>query len=131
VRKNDSFWTFEFVSKLKRIWRMKQASSIFTNMLKPTRRDAMIGGLAAVAGLGLTRRALALSDTPPALSKPTTIRLGLFKGSYTVAFEEVPALLAGTNLKLEISNFVRYADARTALTTGSLDMATSSKNGRI
>lgn len=38
----------------------------------------------------------------------------------------MPELLASTNLKLEISNFVRYADARTALTTGSLDVATIS-----
>jgi sulfonate transport system substrate-binding protein len=105
---------------------MKEADFIVTNTLMPTRRDALIGGFATLASLGLNSRAFALSDTPPPLSKPTTIRLGLFKGAYTVAFEEVPALLAGTNLKLESADFVRYADARTALTTGSLDVATIS-----
>jgi sulfonate transport system substrate-binding protein len=63
---------------------------------------------------------------PAPLEKPVTLRLGLFKGAYTVAFEDVPALLEGSNLKLEISNFVRYADARTALANGSLDVATIS-----
>jgi sulfonate transport system substrate-binding protein len=105
---------------------MKKAGSIVTSMLNPTRRGAMIGGLAALTNLVMAKSALALSGAAPALLKPTTIRLGLFKGAYTVAFEEVPALLAGTNLKLETADFVRYADARTALTTGSLDVATIS-----
>jgi sulfonate transport system substrate-binding protein len=75
---------------------------------------------------GAPGRAEALIERPAPLAKPTTLRLGLFKGAYTVAFEDVPALLQGTNLNLEIASFVRYADARTAITSGALDVATIS-----
>lgn len=91
-----------------------------------SRRETLIAGAAGFAAFCLSGRALALTDVLPSLGKPVTIRLGLFKGAYTAAFEGVPALLAQTNLKLEIVDFVRYADARTALTTGSLDAATIS-----
>jgi sulfonate transport system substrate-binding protein len=96
------------------------------SLSRPTRRALLVGGSAAFMGMCAAGRALAESATPPMLAKPTNLRLGLFKGAYTVAFDQVPELLAGSNLKLEISNFVRYADARTALTTGSLDVATIS-----
>jgi sulfonate transport system substrate-binding protein len=92
----------------------------------PSRRQTLTGAAAALAGLWLPGRASAFPEKPPALSKPVSIRLGLFKGAYTAAFDEVPAILAQSNLKLEIVDFVRYADARTALTTGSLDVATIS-----
>jgi sulfonate transport system substrate-binding protein len=67
-----------------------------------------------------------LVSRPDPLPTPVTLRLGLFKGAYTVAFEDVPQLLVGSNLTLETAFFVRYADARTALASGSLDVATIS-----
>ena len=91
-----------------------------------SRRETMLGGLISMAVVGQPWSAEALMSSPPPLAKPTTLRLGLFKGAYTAAFEDVPALLSSTNLKLEATDFVRYADARTALTTGSLDVATIS-----
>jgi sulfonate transport system substrate-binding protein len=105
---------------------MAKTGTIAPNAVHLTRRDALIASLAGLAGLHLPSQAFALAGTPPVLAKPVTMRLGLFKGAYTAAFEDVPAILAATNLKLEIADFVRYADARTALTTGSLDVATIS-----
>jgi sulfonate transport system substrate-binding protein len=78
-----------------------------------------IGGVASAQASELVPR-------PAPLAKPVTLRLGLFKGAYTVAFEDVPKLLQGSNLDLEIAYFVRYADARTALASKSLDVATIS-----
>jgi sulfonate transport system substrate-binding protein len=63
---------------------------------------------------------------PPPLAQPVTLRVGLLKAAYTVAFDDVPALLEASNLTLETASFVRYADARTALVSGSLDVATIS-----
>ncbi len=91
-----------------------------------SRRQMLLAGVSGLASLSLPIQALALAKTPPTLTKPVTIRLGLFKGAYTAAFEDVPAILSTTNLKLDVADFVRYADARTALTTGSLDVATIS-----
>jgi sulfonate transport system substrate-binding protein len=92
----------------------------------PHRRQ-VLSGLAALACVqpGLASAA-ALVERPAALPKPVTLRLGLFKGAYTAAFEDVPSLLKDTNLTLQTADFVRYADARTALVTGSLDIATIS-----
>jgi sulfonate transport system substrate-binding protein len=78
-----------------------------------------LGGIASASTAELVPR-------PEPLPQPVTLRLGLFKGAYTVAFEDVPKLLQGSNLNLEIAYFVRYADARTALASGSLDVATIS-----
>lgn len=94
--------------------------------LSISRRHALMAGLAGVSLVSRPWSASALASSPPALAQPTTLRLGLFKGAYTAAFEGVPTLLTGTNLKVETADFVRYADARTALTTGSLDVATIS-----
>jgi sulfonate transport system substrate-binding protein len=96
-------------------------------MHKPRFRNSALIVLVLIASVLTTRaEAQTLVERPAALPKPTTLRIGLFKGAYTVAFEDVQALLAGSNLNLEVANFVRYADARTAIASGSLDVATIS-----
>jgi sulfonate transport system substrate-binding protein len=52
------------------------------------------------------------------------LTIAAVKQGHIAVMQEVPAMLEGLNVEIEIASFVRFADARTALTTGSADVAT-------
>lgn len=89
-------------------------------MTKTTRRGLMAAGLALGAALATG----AAAQMPEPLESPVRLTIGAAKVGHLAPLLAVPALLEPLNVELEIVEFVRYADARTALATGSLDLAT-------
>lgn len=79
--------------------------------------------LAAAAALGLGG-APAFAETPPPLDPPVTLTIGAAKVAHLAPLLRTPEILAPLGVKLEIVEFVRYADARTAIATGAIDLAT-------
>jgi sulfonate transport system substrate-binding protein len=69
-------------------------------------------------------RAAELIDRPVPLPSPVKLTVAAVKQGHIAVMQDVPALLKGLNVELEIASSVRFADARTALTTGSADVAT-------
>jgi len=65
-----------------------------------------------------------LIDRPTPLSSKVKLTIAAVKQGHIAVMQNVPAMLEGLNVELEIASFVRFADARTALTTGSADVAT-------
>ena len=68
--------------------------------------------------------AAALGPAPEPLPSPVKLTLGAAKVAHLAPLVRVPEILKPLGVELEIVEFVRYADARTALATGSLDLAT-------
>jgi sulfonate transport system substrate-binding protein len=87
-------------------------------------RRTLIAFVLAVSGLGFANlRAGAVGPQPAALSPPVELTVGYQKVGHLA-----PMILIGDELKklgvdLKLVEFVRYADARTALLAGSLDIA--------
>jgi NMT1/THI5 like len=73
---------------------------------------------------GSRSRAAELIDRPSPLPISTKLSIAAVNQGHIAVMQCVPALLEGLNVDLEIGSFVRFADARTALTTGSVDLAT-------
>jgi sulfonate transport system substrate-binding protein len=82
--------------------------------------------LAVGAAAILSPRANAdeLIDRPTPLPSKVKLTVAAVKQGHIAVMQNVPAMLEGLNVELEIASFVRFADARTALTTGSADVAT-------
>ena len=85
---------------------------------------AIAGALAAILLGSAPVRAAELIDRPPPLPTPVKLTVAADKQGHIAVMQNVPALLKGLNVELEVASFVRFADARTALTTGSADVAT-------
>jgi sulfonate transport system substrate-binding protein len=83
-----------------------------------------IAALCGIAALPAARRAAALAAQPAPLAKPETLTLGYQKVGHLAPFALVEADLAPLGVTLRMVEFARYADARTALISGSLDLAT-------
>jgi len=83
--------------------------------------------LAASAILSLSpwEAALAakLGPKPPPLAQPVKLTLGILKVAHLAPLAYLPAELKTMNVEVETAEFVRYADARTALASGSVDLA--------
>lgn len=88
-----------------------------------TRRFAL-GVMALGLTAGLAMPDLARAEAPAPLAEPVKLVVGAAKVGHLAPLAKVPELLAPLNVELEVVEFVRYADARTALATGSLDLAT-------
>jgi sulfonate transport system substrate-binding protein len=76
-----------------------------------------------VASAGLPQ-AQTLIEKPAALPQPVKLTLGFAKVGHLAPLQLIEADLKSMNVTLERVEFVRYADARTALASGSLDLAT-------
>lgn len=91
------------------------------------RRAAIVRTVGALAGTALliaAGDAAALAPKPDPLPQPVTITIGAAKAAHLSPIGEISGVLKELNVDLKIVDFVRYADARTAIATGSLDMAT-------
>jgi sulfonate transport system substrate-binding protein len=82
----------------------------------------LAGGLATITSSSV--KANDLIDRPAPLPAKVKLTIAAVKQGHIAVMQNVPAMLEGLNVELEIASFVRFADARTALTTGSADVAT-------
>lgn len=85
-----------------------------------SRRSALAAGLGLVLLPG--RRADA---APAALAERVELVVGHAKSAHTCPLAVVPDLLKPLGVDLKFVEFIRYADARTAIAGGSLDIATT------
>ncbi len=65
-----------------------------------------------------------LIDRPPPLPAPVKLTIAAVNQGHIAAMQNVGEKIAGLNVDLEFAQFVRFADARTALATGAVDIAT-------
>lgn len=63
-------------------------------------------------------------DRPAPLPVPVKLTIATVSQGHIAAMQNVGEKIAGLNVELEFAQFVRFADARTALATGSADIAT-------
>ena len=90
-------------------------------MNKLSRRSTL-----ALAGGALlaSRRAHALGATPAPLPQRVSLNVGYQKVGHLAPMILVPPMLEKLGVDVTLVEFVRYADARTAMLAGSLDLAT-------
>jgi sulfonate transport system substrate-binding protein len=82
-------------------------------------------GAAIGIGLGLAPSlGFAEGGTPPPLAKPITLNIGYQKVGHLAPVQMVSEPLEKLGIKVNLVEFARYADTRTALMAGSLDVAT-------
>ncbi len=79
-------------------------------------------GLATLAA-SMPFAALAVGPRPAALPAPVVLTVGYQKVGHLVPMVQIADDLKKMNVELKLVEFARYADARTALLAGSLDMA--------
>lgn len=80
--------------------------------------------LVAAAAVGLLpMKAFAVGPAPVPLSPPVTLTVGYQKVGHLAPMMRLPDELKKLGVDLKLVEFVRYADARTALLAGSLDVA--------
>lgn len=86
-----------------------------------SRRALLAAGTAIAVSFGA---APVWAETPTPLDPPVNLTIGAAKVAHLAPLLGTPEILASLGVNLEIVEFVRYADARTAIATGSLDLAT-------
>lgn len=87
------------------------------------RRD-LLALLAATPAIGMVRPANAAGlIPPPPLAAPVKLTIGVAKVAHLAPFLDLPSVLAPMNVQVAYAEFVRYADSRTAMASGSLDIA--------
>jgi sulfonate transport system substrate-binding protein len=97
-------------------------------MHRRTTGKAFLAACLLAVGLAATTSPRAnadeLIDRPTPLPAKVKLTIAAVKQGHIAVMQNVPAMLEGLNVELEVASFVRFADARTALTTGSADVAT-------
>ena len=83
-----------------------------------TRRAALLAPLLIPAA------ARALAPRPARLPEPVSLTVGAAKVAHLAPMALIAEDLKSMGVELKVVDFVRYADARTALASGSLDLAT-------
>lgn len=110
---------------------MKRTGELAGDVQSATRTTPVLGGLRkllcgafllATVGAGTT--ATALSPKPEPLPQPVKITVGFGKVAHLSPIGEIAQRLKELNVEMQTVEFIRYADARTAVATGSLDIAT-------
>lgn len=81
----------------------------------------LIAGAACVAAISATA-ALALSPKPEPLPEPVKLVVGFGKVAHQTPIGEIAQRLKELNVELQLVEFIRYADSRTALASGNVDM---------
>jgi len=69
-------------------------------------------------------RATDLIDKPPPLPSPVQLRVGAANDANAAPLARVAEVLKSMNVEFTLVQFARYADERTAIAAGSLDLAT-------
>ncbi|TPW27378.1 ABC transporter substrate-binding protein [Martelella alba] len=84
----------------------------------------IIGIASMAAGLSMAGLLPAKAADPAPLDQEVTLKVGYQKVGHLAPLELVQEKLAPLNINLDLVEFSRYADTRTALIAGSLDVAT-------
>ncbi len=79
-------------------------------------------GLALALATAPASAEVALIDPPAPLSPPVKLTVGVVKVPHVVPFALVPELVRPLGVEVAMVNFVRYADVRTALASGSIEI---------
>lgn len=100
-------------------------STIYANGLSRRHMVALLGAVSVGAGLSpaWSQGTSPLTGLKP-LSTPVKLTLGLGRAAHHSPIIGVKETLKPLGVDLEIADFSRYADARTAIGSGSLDVAT-------
>jgi sulfonate transport system substrate-binding protein len=85
-----------------------------------SRRAALAAGISAAV-----LRSVRAKAAPPALANRVELTVGFSKSAHTAPLIAVPDMIRPLGVDLKLVEFVRYADARTAIGGGSLDIATT------
>ena len=84
-----------------------------------------IGALALLASVAASSaRADQLIDRPPPLAQPVKLVLGYNKVPHVSPLKITGERMKAMNVELELVEFLRYADTRTALASGSIEIGT-------
>jgi sulfonate transport system substrate-binding protein len=83
----------------------------------------LLCGAFFLAAAGAATPATALSPKPEPLPQPVKITVGFGKVAHLSPIGEIAQRLKELNVEMQTVEFIRYADARTAIATGSLDIA--------
>lgn len=103
---------------------MNGANGVFGRRAAIARTLRLVAAAACGAMLLAGGEAAALAPKPDPLPQPVTITIGVGKAAHLSPLGEIAGRLKEMNVELKVVDFIRYADARTAIATGSLDMAT-------
>jgi sulfonate transport system substrate-binding protein len=90
-----------------------------------TRRQALFTASAQLAWASLPFAALPSTAlaAPTPLPTPVTLKIGVAKVAHLAPMLTLPADLAPLGVTVDYAEFVRFADSRTAMASGSLDIA--------
>jgi sulfonate transport system substrate-binding protein len=85
-------------------------------------RLLLAGALALALSATQATAQVALIDAPPPLNPPVKLTIGAVKVPHVAPFMRVADLARPLGVEVEVVNFVRYADVRTALASGSIEI---------
>jgi sulfonate transport system substrate-binding protein len=91
--------------------------------MKISRKHFISTAVAVLAGAGLVAQASAMAPMPAPMPKPETITIGYVKVGHVSPLHLVADTLKKMNIEVKRAEFVRYADARTALLSNSVDVS--------
>lgn len=87
------------------------------------RKQFLTMAAAALAGTGLSAPASAMTPMPAPMASPETLTIGYVKVGHVSPLHLVADTLKRMNIEVKRAEFVRYADARTALLSNSVDVS--------
>jgi sulfonate transport system substrate-binding protein len=86
-------------------------------------RRAAVAALAVAPFAAFAARAAAPGDKPAPLATPVKLTLGINKAAHLAPLIDLTSTLAGLGVEVTMAEFGRYADSRTALASGSVEIA--------
>jgi sulfonate transport system substrate-binding protein len=85
-------------------------------------RRSLLLAAGAVPLMSGAARAAGLIPQPAPLAAPVKLTVGYAKVAHLAPMVDIDKVLAPMGITIELAEFVRYADSRTAMATGSLDI---------